>query len=481
MTHEAYSIAPSLCIICEKKAAQYTCPRCYRFTCSLGCCIEHKGKFACNGKRPSESSIFLPLSRMTDSTLLSDYQLLEKVERGKRSGERLVRDLGCIDAGSSNNNIKTHQGRGKKRPKGFHDNIKSKEEQGQIIPQQPLLLPMTSNHTRIMDSQPKQTQSMDAQYNNSDEILLDDTCFIPKQPLEIPTTTPSVVQLDVLDEEQGNTKNPDDVLPVLTIVPPRTEHCEQEHSSSSSSAVLLQTNTQNTTSRNLHLTANKDWLARYPPYLQKLVDDAERFCNIHLLLMPIGMQRRTLNKDTKYDFKRKGIMWGRIEYIFHSFSQTIPSSHKEMNPTIVPSKAIFTLEHIQDSMTIHSNLLTILNQNLSHSGSYALDGPSRNILKSFCRNVGERTANDEIKDPIGGYSYLLKNDICVLMKKIPCKASDPKFIQLRYTADATLRECLRETTIIEYPTLEVVLRKDLHNLPRFIEEVITDYAPTALE
>jgi len=77
-----------LCQECQKAHFQYTCPRCAFRSCSLKCCVSHKQRTNCNGKR-DRTGTFLPVARMDDSTLQSDYHFLEDVvgmmDRAKRS------------------------------------------------------------------------------------------------------------------------------------------------------------------------------------------------------------------------------------------------------------------------------------------------------------------------------------------------------------------------------------------------------------
>lgn len=75
------------CEECKLKESIYMCPRCNIRTCSLDCVSKHKIKTGCNGKRNREA--FLPLCRMSDSSLRSDYFFLEEVlDRMPRDAKR---------------------------------------------------------------------------------------------------------------------------------------------------------------------------------------------------------------------------------------------------------------------------------------------------------------------------------------------------------------------------------------------------------
>ncbi|VEU38461.1 unnamed protein product [Pseudo-nitzschia multistriata] len=66
-----------LCEECNEESALYQCPGCLIRTCSLKCCQAHKKRTKCSGKRPRGA--YLPLCRMNDSTLRSDYFFMEEV------------------------------------------------------------------------------------------------------------------------------------------------------------------------------------------------------------------------------------------------------------------------------------------------------------------------------------------------------------------------------------------------------------------
>ena len=65
------------CMECKEKISLYQCPGCQIRTCSLQCCQAHKKRTGCTGKR--NRSEYLPLCRMNDNTLQSDYFFIEEV------------------------------------------------------------------------------------------------------------------------------------------------------------------------------------------------------------------------------------------------------------------------------------------------------------------------------------------------------------------------------------------------------------------
>lgn len=80
-----------LCQECQEKAILYQCPRCSVRTCSLACCQAHKASTGCNGKR--DKTAFLPVSRMTDATMTSDFHFLSEGLAQVDAGQRLIGTL----------------------------------------------------------------------------------------------------------------------------------------------------------------------------------------------------------------------------------------------------------------------------------------------------------------------------------------------------------------------------------------------------
>jgi hypothetical protein len=81
------------CQECHQREFLYQCPRCSFRSCSLACCQAHKKQTGCNGKR-DRTGVFMPMGRMDDSTINSDYHFLEDVLGQVESGKRLLRQVG---------------------------------------------------------------------------------------------------------------------------------------------------------------------------------------------------------------------------------------------------------------------------------------------------------------------------------------------------------------------------------------------------
>lgn len=94
------------CSECQTNTPIYQCPGCFTRTCCLNCCQSHKKRTGCSGKR--NRGEFVPVSRMTDSTLRSDYFFLEEVlQHLPGQGKRLKTD----DPSSQNQTTKNKKTR----------------------------------------------------------------------------------------------------------------------------------------------------------------------------------------------------------------------------------------------------------------------------------------------------------------------------------------------------------------------------------
>ena len=209
------------------------------------------------------------------------------------------------------------------------------------------------------------------------------------------------------------------------------------------------------TSNNQVQLLSQDWLQKYPQGKQRLVQQASQR-SVNLLLMPQGMQRGVINRTTKYDQKKDCITW-KVEFQLHVYppvvDATIPCSkcsHKgQSQHSSHVTKSLF-YDRIEETNSITQPLSQILRKNLTHSAPSDI----RSIAKHFCE-----TSN----------TNQLKDDVCILMKKLPCQSSRP--IYHRLNAKSCLADMLKGMTVIEFPTLEIVLKQDLKNFPLLVGEV----------
>lgn len=172
-------------------------------------------------------------------------------------------------------------------------------------------------------------------------------------------------------------------------------------------------------------------IGQYPKHKQKLVEKAKEN-GVNLLLMPPGMQRHMTNKSTKYDAKTGKYYW-KVEFIFHCENK---------------KKLILNLEKVPNDEDLKSRLQVLLESKLSHSA--ATD--TRLTLRPFCVGTNQ-----------------LKDSAITLMKQIPCKSSKPLFKKV--DLGQNLLDLLRGTTVIEYPSFEIVLSSEIDKFPLLITEM----------
>lgn len=79
-------LTASKCELCGEVQWKYKCPRCGRRTCCLACVKKHKEETGCNGVR--DKTAFVKMKDMNDMHLLSDYRMLEDIDRTVDSHSR---------------------------------------------------------------------------------------------------------------------------------------------------------------------------------------------------------------------------------------------------------------------------------------------------------------------------------------------------------------------------------------------------------
>ena len=350
------------CEICNANEAIYCCPQCFIRTCSLKCVKSHKTQTKCQGRR--DRTKFLPLARMTDTTLKSDYHLLEDVLTKSEKGKRLIQDLGVKLGGVKKRKLEEKRSL-------VNDNMNDDE----TLPLQPLL------QLKLSDEKKREKQSL-----------------------------PMIGEKRELEEELIESKT-------------------KQH------------DIKQTTPLSMGVTSERDaYLAQFPYKKQQLVHQARKR-NTNLLLMAPILQRHKLNR-TRYDVK-KDIFYWKVEFRLHS-----RSGLKIGNPDQVSPK-ILIVNFASEQKTLQTYLESVLEANSSHSA-----GSMRSYLKPFCRH---------------GHSDQLKDGISVLLKRLPCPSSRPKYV--RVNVRETLNLILKDKTVIEHPSFEIVHAEDMSQFPLFIEEL----------
>jgi len=380
-----------LCEVCNNQTSLYRCPRCFTNTCSLKCCVEHKTKKGCNGKR--NRAAYCAIENFTDSHLASDYHFLEDVLNVAQSGKRLF------------NSVTTK----------------------------------TSNNKNMCSSSKRnKTITM----KNADEDDKTEDHHAPIQPLLRLAVSTNSQPGEAIDIGNNNDKH-------------------------------------NTTS----------WMHGQLSFKQqRLVQQArERGCT--LLLMPTGMERQR-NNTTVYSPKQDIITW-KIEWIFH-FSQQGELHSKTDQPNLqtcahcnknslvsteiicdnqVPESVIlkeYLLKHLVQGKHAKSTLQPFrsaltLSQNIASNSGHTTNSQHNNTtipLPCSSKSNINRVGKDDIEDPF---------PLLLFMKQIPCSSATPIYTPL--DPNQTVKAALHGKTLIEFPTIDVVLPCDSHLIPCLVKEV----------
>ena len=166
---------------------------------------------------------------------------------------------------------------------------------------------------------------------------------------------------------------------------------------------------------------------------------------VNLLRMPPGMERRKSN-TTKFN-KKKGIITWKVELCFHLPKDTSDisegvSTNEDKKKTLPRFLKVET--NVQDSSTLSEELGKHLDV---HSGNSA----TRSQLRQF--------------------TTVPRESLLIFIKRLPCRSSSPQYYKL--DPNMTLMELLKGKTIIEFPTIDVIIASDDvgSSFPLFIGEV----------
>merc|ERR1712029_441998 len=178
--------------------------------------------------------------------------------------------------------------------------------------------------------------------------------------------------------------------------------------------------------------------------IDKLVRQAE-LKGINLLRMPNGMERRRFN-TTKFNKKKAIISW-KLELYFHFSKNLVHGDEKgtKGNLRLLADKPLSTVVRVEGEA---SELSTLAEQ----LGKY-LEVSSGNSAK---------------KSPLQMFAAVPRDSLAIFMKRLPCSSTSPRYFKL--DPDATLMDSLKGKTIIEYPTIDVVMRDDTDRFPLIIGE-----------
>lgn len=84
-------------------------------------------------------------------------------------------------------------------------------------------------------------------------------------------------------------------------------------------------------------------------------------------------------------------------------------------------------------------------------------------------SISKFDENATLQDEIVNKAGLNNTEHHLLLKQLPCPSNQPRFVEL--DRQTTLKNALRDQTVIEYPTIEVVPTKALQKFPRTIQEM----------
>ena len=410
------------CQMCLLNNSIYRCPSCFYRTCSLKCCLLHKQQTSCTGKR--DRAGFVPLRDFSDSTLASDFHFLEDVLQQSARGKRLIEDLGLKGSGNGGGGGRGNGSNGENKRKRMDRYQDPETEEAPMHPLSKLRL--------VSDTM---------------ESLQDDTQSSAGNQTKAGTGTPNT--------------NPNGIEPLIQVA-----------------EGISQTQTQKP-KPNPITTMMDPSLSQYSKAKQRLVQMA-RERKIRLLLMPPMMQRHITNTSTRFDIKKNLIYW-KVEFIFHILSGNSDNHHDHANSSQV--QAIVVLDRIPEDEPLLKHLMIEFEKQLSHcagSETRCILGHFREktstakgtvtvTTSSADKAIAVATAANAITGAGTESECKLKSNAVTLMKQIPCQSSQPKYHKL--DMNQCLKDMLSGLAIIEFPTIEVVLKEDAKCFPLLIEEV----------
>jgi hypothetical protein len=331
------------CQECHQHEFLYQCPRCSFRSCSLACCQAHKKQTGCNGKR-DRTGVFMPMGRMDDSTVNSDYHFLEDVLGQVESGKRLLRQVG--EAASAEQAGQANAKRQRREQETSTDNDGNEA---------------TVTHPLI--------QSAEASV----------AARLPGLAVQQPATTAT------------HSKSPQQHAH------PKWRHFEQQ-------------------------CTNR---------------------GVKLLLMPPGLERHKSNKS----HLKKDVLYWTVEWRIHETPTTTTTT------TAIAATESTTPKESSTLPPARVLLSKISEQTIVRQAIQQVE-PSE---KASSTNTAD---SEDVKD-WSNYSLLLK--------RLPCPSHQPFYVEISDTS--TLATALKDMTVIEYPTIEVVPASRSAEFPLAIQDV----------
>jgi len=357
-----------VCDECRTRPAAYRCPRCRFRSCSLECCSAHKRRGAgCDGRR--DRTAFLPVARMDDGTLRSDYFFLEDVVGRVDGGKRLFRQVGGGGGTNSGNGNGNGYHRHHKKPRRDSNNDGGEREEAEEHPPHALLQ--------------------------------------LKRPPEV-----AVSPVAAGFQSSSNDANP------LVFPPTHPLHGHpkwrgfQKHAASKGITVVFMPN-------GMHRhTTNRSYVRR-----GKQVQKRKKYekCDGGNDDDDNGGDNRTNNNSSD------SVIHWTVEWRIHP-----PSTNSGVGDVARTCR-----QQVSERKALRDCISSVVAQSIGDSGAANIDST---------------------------YSLLIK--------RLPCPSNRPTYVEL--SRDATLEMALKDMTVIEYPTIEVVPPSRLPDFPRSIEVLATN-------
>ena len=173
---------------------------------------------------------------------------------------------------------------------------------------------------------------------------------------------------------------------------------------------------------------------------------------VNLLRMPSGMERRKSN-TTKFNKKKGKITW-KVELCFH---------HPRKNASTCNGVAGGAESPLSTATKkISKTLPRFLKVESEVLESCTL---SQELKKHLDVHPGNSTRRSQLRV----FTTVPRESLLFYMKRLPCPSSSPQYYKL--DPNVTLTDVLKDKTIIEFPTIDIVMEDDKGCLPLFIGEI----------
>ena len=446
-------------------------------TCSLKCCLEHKSRTGCNGKR--DRTAFCSLARFTDAQLASDFHFLEDVLKcGERAGRFVREEMGGPAGGGGGMGAgAARRGSGRGKQHGGQRNEQQHQQQNGSLrddnaPISPLLrLSMKAGEEKDNcgdggsgEDEKAKTESTTSttKLDEREEGEVEEASTITMPPaahIKGDEDTAPVAKRQKLDDyvANGTTNNSVADSSLLNICQPASSSTSKEgddvRNQQMENPITAAAATNNSNATSKIKVAEPEWLSRHPPHLRRLVRAAADR-NTTLLLMPAGMARRKENTTT-HSPKQNVIRW-RIELRFHLRAES--SSSLPVSSGLIGD----TSSNGVNSDSLPCSVITIFLDGIPESTKLS-------EILSAQLDVNPEGKNREARSKLRAMATMPRSSLRILTKVLPCPASRPVYTEI--TSESSVADALAGLTVVEYPVFEVVKEDDLDNFPRKIEEL----------